>query len=122
MKFADLFFMFAFLPICFTAYFACRNIKGKNVVLIITSLVFYSFGRPVELLLFVASALVNYLLALWIDKARNGKFDKLPITLALLYNFGMLGVWTIDRYGMYLHSTECIIHHPDMVIPIIRRI
>ncbi len=93
MKFADLFFMFAFLPICFAAYFSCKSIKGKNAVLIITSLVFYSFGKPIELLMFVGSAFLNYLFGLWIDKERGTKLDKLPITIALLYNFGMLGVF-----------------------------
>ena len=93
MKFADLFFMFAFLPICFASYFCCKSIKGKNTVLIITSLIFYSFGKPIELLMFVGSAFLNYLFGIWIDKVRGTKLDKLPIAIALFYNFGMLGVF-----------------------------
>lgn len=93
MLFADLFFMFAFLPICFLAYFAFRSIKAKNIVLIITSLVFYAFGEPIKILMFVGSALLNYLFARWIDSARGTKGSKIALAISLLYNFGMLGVF-----------------------------
>ena len=49
--------------------------------------------KGIELLMFVGSAFLNYLFGLWIDKERGTKLDKLPITIALLYNFGMLGVF-----------------------------
>ncbi len=93
MLFADLLFMFAFLPICFAAYFMCRSIKAKNVVLIISSLVFYAWGEPIKIFMFVSSALLNYLFARWIDKARNTKGAKLALVLCLLFDFGMLGVF-----------------------------
>lgn len=93
MLFADLFFMFAFLPICFMAYFAFKSIKAKNIVLIVTSLVFYAFGEPIKILMFVGSALLNYLFARWIDSARGTKGSKIALAISLLYNFGMLGVF-----------------------------
>ena len=93
MLFADLFFMFAFLPICFLAYFAFKSIKAKNIVLIITSLIFYAFGEPIKIFMFVGSALLNYLFARWIDSTRGTRNCKLALTLSLLFNFGMLGVF-----------------------------
>lgn len=93
MLFADLFFMFAFLPICFMAYFAFKSIKAKNIVLIVTSLVFYAFGEPIKILMFVGSAFLNYLFARWIDSARGTKGSKIALAISLLYNFGMLGVF-----------------------------
>lgn len=91
MLFADLLFMFAFLPICFAAYFLARSIKAKNIVLIITSLIFYACGEPVKILLFVGSAFINYMLALWMEKARGTSQCKLALVLSLVYNIGMLG-------------------------------
>lgn len=93
MLFADLLFMFAFLPICFLCYFLCKSIKAKNWVLIIFSLVFYACGEPVKILLFVGSAFLNYILALWMHMSRGTKNCKLALVLSLIYNIGMLGVF-----------------------------
>ncbi len=100
MFFADLFFMFVFLPLCFGAYFLCRNLKAKNAILILFSLIFYACGEPVKIILFVASALINYLLARWIDKARGSKYSKLALVLSLIYNFGMLGVFKYTDFAI----------------------
>ena len=60
MLFADLFFMFAFLPICFMFYFMFKSIKVKNWILIVFSLVFYACGEPIKIFMFLASVLINY--------------------------------------------------------------
>ena len=91
MLFADLFFMFAFLPLCFLFYFAFKSIKVKNSVLIIFSLIFYACGEPIKIFMFLFSALLNYLLALWMNKARGTIQCKLALILSLVYNIGMLG-------------------------------
>ena len=93
MLFTDLLFMFAFLPPCFAAYFLARSIKAKNIVLIITSLIFYACGEPIKIFLFLGSTLVNYLLARWMDNARGTKGCKTALVLSLIYNIGMLGVF-----------------------------
>ncbi len=93
MLFADLFFMFAFLPLCFLFYFMFKSIKVKNWVLIVFSLVFYACGEPVKIFMFLASVLVNYLLVLWMDKARGTVQSKVALALALVYDIGMLGVF-----------------------------
>ena len=68
MIFADILFLFAFLPICFILYFLSKSIKWRNSVLIFVSLVFYAFGKPLYIPLFLASIVVNYFLALGINK------------------------------------------------------
>ena len=85
--------MFAFLPPCFAAYFLARSIKAKNIVLIITSLIFYACGEPIKIFLFLGSTLVNYLLARWMDRVRGTKGCKTALVLSLIYNIGMLGVF-----------------------------
>jgi len=100
MIFADIFFMFCFLPLCFLAYFLARSIKAKNVVLIISSLIFYACGEPIKIFLFLGSALVNYLLGLWIDKARGTSKSKLALILALIYNIGMLGFFKYTDFAI----------------------
>jgi alginate O-acetyltransferase complex protein AlgI len=93
MLFADLFFMFAFLPLCFLFYFATKSIKVKNYVLIAFSLVFYAFGEPLKIFLFLFGTLFNYFIALWMDRERGTPKAKLALILSLIYNIGMLGVF-----------------------------
>lgn len=93
MLFADLFFMFAFLPLCFMFYFMFKSIKVKNWVLITFSLIFYACGEPIKIFMFIGSILINYLLALWMDRSRGTKQSKIALALALIYDIGMLGVF-----------------------------
>ena len=93
MYFADLLFMCVFLPVCLACYFLARGIKAKNFVLVAFSLIFYAWGEPIKIALFVATAVVNYFLALLIDKYKGRKLGKAFLVIALLIDFGMLAVF-----------------------------
>ncbi len=93
MFFADLFFMFFFLPLCFLAYFAARNTKQKNIVLVVCSLFFYAWGEPVRILLILAGTFINYILAHLIAINRGKKNAKIFLIISLVYNIGMLGIF-----------------------------
>ena len=62
MLFSSLIFLYVFFPACLLLYFLCRDLRAKNVVLLIASLLFYAWGEPVYLLLMVA---VGCELGLW---------------------------------------------------------
>ena len=66
MVFADLFFLYIFLPAVLLFYFLNKNIKYKNAVLIIFSLIFYAWGEPTVVFLLLLSTVVNWLLGLQI--------------------------------------------------------
>ena len=59
MQFSSLEFIFRFLPLFFLCYFVMPE-RGRNVVLLFGSLVFYAVGEPVYILLMLASILINY--------------------------------------------------------------
>ena len=46
MRFSSLPFLFGFLPITLTVYFAVPT-RWRNLVLLLTSLIFYGWGEPV---------------------------------------------------------------------------
>ena len=60
MVFSNLIFLYLFLPACLIAYYFCRDIKAKNIVLVVFSLLFYAWGEPIYVLLLLASVAVNY--------------------------------------------------------------
>lgn len=47
MVFSSLVFLFIFFPVTLFFYFIVKNDKVKNIVLVIASLIFYSWGEPV---------------------------------------------------------------------------
>ena len=62
MLFSSLIFLYVFFPLCLLLYFLCRDLRAKNVVLLIASLLFYAWGEPRWILLLLASILVTWLL------------------------------------------------------------
>ncbi len=93
MVFSDLFFIFVFLAACFVCYFAVPKIKVKNAVLIIFSLIFYAWGEPTYVVLLLLSAFVNYFAGLVIEEHRNTGKAKAAVTVAIVFNIGMLFVF-----------------------------
>ena len=71
MVFSSLFFLYFFLPLCVIIYASAKKLKTRNNVLLIFSLVFYAWGEPLCVLLLIASAAVNFVLGLCIDKYRD---------------------------------------------------
>ncbi|HIT34732.1 MAG TPA: MBOAT family protein [Candidatus Faecousia intestinigallinarum] len=80
MEFANLVFLYLFLPIVLLVYHLMPGIKKRNTVLLVASLLFYAMGQPVYLGLIVLLSYVNFLLGLSVEK---GKFRTLLLPVAL---------------------------------------
>jgi len=65
MVFSSVTFLFYFLPLTLLAYYFARY---RNFILLIASLLFYSWGEIDYLFLLMASCVVNYFLGLMIEK------------------------------------------------------
>ena len=72
MQFSSLEFIFRFLPPFFLCYFVMPE-RGRNLVLLLGSLVFYAVGEPVYILLMLAAIIVNYGCARGIAASREHK-------------------------------------------------
>lgn len=120
MVFADLFFLYIFIPACLLFYFACKNITYRNVILIIFSLVFYAWGEPTVVLLLILSTIVNWLLGLVINKHREDVYGKLAVAGSLVYSLGMLVVF--KYLGFIVENLNLLlpvdIPVPDITLPI----
>ena len=110
MVFSSLVFLCIFLPIIFLAHSFVPSIRVKNILLIIASLLFYSFGEPVYVILMVASALANYLCALAL-----GRFNrKVVVTIAVIINIGVLCVF---KYTGFIVETINAWSGADIPVP-----
>ncbi len=70
MVFSGIPFLYYFLPCVLLAYFVMPK-KGKNFVLLISSLIFYAWGEPVYVFLMLFSILVGYVAGILLEKSRE---------------------------------------------------
>lgn len=119
MIFADLFFLYIFIPAAAICYALARYLdlalfaphKGgshfsaparrhplENGVLVIFSLIFYAWGEPIYVLLMIASVLVNYFIGLGLAKGRS----KAVLILGVVFNIAVIGVF---KYADFLVET-----------------
>ena len=71
MVFSSLSFLFFFLPLVFLSYFLIRTRTWRNAVLLLFSLLFYSWGEPKFLLVMILASMVGYLSGLMIERNRD---------------------------------------------------
>ena len=118
MVFSSLFFIFAFLPVCMLIYWAARNIKAKNTVLLIFSLIFYTWGEPVYVGLLILMTFCDWVLALAIEKSEEKVTRrKILIVLSCIVNLGLIGVFKYT--GFVCENLQNIFGIPQVIPQII---
>ena len=111
MVFSSLVFLCIFLPAVFCLHTLIPSIRVRNALLILASLLFYAYGEPVYVLLMIASAFLNYLYALLMEKATNKK----PILLLMVItNVGILGVF---KYAGFFVTTLNSLFRLSLPVP-----
>lgn len=113
-------FLFIFFPVTLFFYFIVKNDKVKNIVLVIASLIFYSWGEPVWVCLLIFSSILDYTVSLGIEKYRGKKITKLFIALSVVINLGLLAAF---KYSGFFISTlngifRLSLHVPTFSLPI----
>ncbi|MBP3487862.1 MAG: MBOAT family protein [Roseburia sp.] len=94
MLFSSIVFLFYFLPVVLVLYYLFRRwTPVKNAVLLAASLFFYAWGEPWFVLIMLASILINYVLALFVDRYRKKPIVKLFLVLTVILNIGLLFVF-----------------------------
>ena len=91
MLFSSLTFLYAFLPLTLLAYALCRNLKQRNTVLLIASLIFYAWGEPVYVLLLVGMSLADWFIAIRIEDCTDYRSRLLWVIAACVVNLGLIG-------------------------------
>lgn len=110
MVFSSTEFIWFFLPIVIALYFVCYALEKKtnhikNLLLLISSLIFYAWGEPLYIFLMLASIAFNYGMGLWNGK----KHSKWLLALAVVGNLGCLGLFKylhffLSNVGLLLHT------------------
>lgn len=84
MVFSSITFVYAFFPLVAAAYYLSKNRVYRNVVLLLASLLFYSWGEPRFLLLMLAATLAAYCGGLLMERCTAHRKLILIVTVVLL--------------------------------------
>ncbi len=98
MVFNSLIFLFAFLPISFVIYHLCRRDWLKNIVLVVLSLLFYSWTSFTGLLILCLSIAWNFLTGLELSSRTNEKERKIIFWVAVGVNLLILFVFKYTNF------------------------
>ncbi len=81
-------FCFIFCRQCWRVYFIVPR-RAKNVVLLLFSLFFYAWGEPVYIFLMLFSICMDYLLGLWMERAKQAPGRVKVLALAVVLNVAL---------------------------------
>ena len=101
MVFSSPIFLFAFLPIVLALYFVVGR-RFHNVLLIIASLLFYAWGETIYILIMVSSILLNYVLAIMIQKGHDSGLDLRARTFLIIAVIANLCLLCYFKYANFL--------------------
>lgn len=98
MVFANLFFLYIFLPINLILYYATRSYAVRNFVLVAMSFLFYAWGEPVWVLLLLASGFMVWLCSLLVERFAGTRRGKAALILAVTISLSLLGIFKYSGF------------------------
>ena len=111
MLFSSNTFLFGFLPAVVVLYYLCPR-RYRNVLLLVSSLIFYGWGEPKYVLLMLVSILLNYFCGLAAGKRQTQQRSVRGVLIVgVVLNLGMLGFF---KYGTFFFGSA----FPDIPLPI----
>lgn len=120
MAFSSLVFIYLFLPICLILYFCNKSMLWRNAILVVFSLFFYAWGRPLWVILLVLTAAWNYAMGLLMDKHKGSPKSKAAMVAGIIISLIPLAVF---KYSPMLVDTVnavlgTAIAQPSLGLPI----
>lgn len=70
---------------------------GKNVILLLFSIAFYTYGEPKAVVLMIISIVMNYVFGIFVKK--ENKFRKSVLITSVAANLAMLGIFKYAGFG-----------------------
>ncbi len=100
MIFTSHIFLFYFLPALLLLYYILP--KGRNLLLVVFSFVFYGWWQPWFILLMLLVTMVNYLCGLSMVRwSRVKRYRRLALVISLISHLGLLGFF---KYFVFLET------------------
>ena len=98
MVFANLFFLYIFLPVNLILYYATRSYAVRNFVLVAMSFLFYAWGEPVWVLLLLASGFMVWFCSLLVERFAGTRRGKVALIFAVTISLSLLGIFKYSGF------------------------
>ena len=117
MVFSTPLFLFCFLPIVLFLYY-CSPVRLKNIVLLMASLFFYTWGEVFYVWIMIASILSNFIFGRWIaaQSAHLNRRRKILVLLGVLINLSLLCTF---KYANFITDNVNFVLHLIDIPPIL---
>jgi alginate O-acetyltransferase complex protein AlgI len=120
MVFANLTFLYIFLPLNLLLYYAWPNQTYRNVLLTLFSFAFYAWGEPIWVCLLMFSAAIDYVHGKLIGKWRGTHKAKWPLISSIVLNIGLLVAFKYS--GFLAENINALLgtnfYEPNFALPI----
>ncbi len=98
MVFSTPVFLFLFLPLTLLIYYVSPK-KGKNLIILLSGLLFYSWGEPIYVVVMLISTMIDYFAGLIMNKYEGQKIPRtICLIVSLVMNLGLLGVFKYSGF------------------------
>ena len=98
MVFSTSIFIYLFLPITLVIYYIAPK-KSKNFIILLSGLVFYSWGEPIYVVVMLISTMIAYFAGLVMNHFEGKKLPrKLCLIVSVVMNLGLLGVFKYSGF------------------------
>ena len=98
MVFSTSIFIYLFLPISLVIYYITPK-KGKNLIILLSGLLFYSWGEPIYVIVMLISTMIDYFAGLVMNHFEGKKLPrKLCLIVSVVMNLGLLGVFKYSGF------------------------
>ena len=116
MVFSSIEFIFYFLPVVLLVYYLVPK-GAKNVVLLIASLLFYAWGAPNFICIFIASMICNFMITNKMHRTLEEKARKGWLAASLVLNIGILAYFKYMNFFVdNLNALLQLAHHNTLDI------
>ena len=105
-----------FFPAVLILYFICTDLRWRNGVLLVASLIFYSWGEPIWVLAMIGSTAINYVAAMLIDRASSQRLRKTALVVGAAASLAVLFYF---KYAAFLVNSVTSLFGVSFSIPVL---
>ena len=116
MTFSSPTFTTLFFPAVLILYFICTDLRWRNGVLLVASLIFYSWGEPIWVLAMIGSTAINYVAAMLIGRASSPGLRKTALVVGAAASLAVLFYF---KYAAFLVNSVTSLFGVSFSIPVL---
>jgi alginate O-acetyltransferase complex protein AlgI len=123
MVFSSIVFLLYFLPAFLLAYYFAEK-KYKNIILLIFSIFFYSWGAPKFIFVILGTTFIDFHIVKWMSITQNKLHRRLILSLSVSINLGLLFYFKYSNF--FIENVNSVlsvfgdknIHWTKLILPI----